>query len=126
MLLWLEQLSLPNLGKKNNSDKDDFTRLLHRPTRELSGGEAQVVAVLLALQLEPEVLLLDEPTSSMDKELSWQIEGLLEKWHKCCPDIFPVLTGQQAQKAWIWVGHNHDQLTRICEQTYRLDSLDGK
>ena len=125
ILLWLEQLSLPNIGK-NNSDKVDPIRFLHQPARELSAGEAQVVSILRTLQLEPQVLLLDEPTSSMDNELTRLMEELLEKWHKRYYEIFPVPTGQQDQRSWIWVGHNPDQLTRICEQTYILDSLYGK
>jgi len=125
ILLWMEQLSIPDTGK-NNSDKCDFTELLNNPARELSGGEAHVVAIFRALQLDPQVLLLDEPTASMDAELARLMEDLLEKWHKCSAEIFPALTAQQAQRAWIWVSHNPEQLTRMCGQTYRLDVYDGK
>ena len=125
ILLWLEQLSLPDTGK-NNSDKGDFTELLNRPARELSGGESQVVALFRALQLDPQVLLLDEPTASMDTELTRLMEDLLEKWHKCSSEIFPVGPDQQTQRAWIWVSHNPQQLSRMCGQTYSLDAVDGK
>ena len=125
ILLWLKQLSLPKIGK-NNSDKGNFTELLNHPARELSGGEAQVVAILRTLQLDPQVLLLDEPTASMDTELALLMEDLLEKWQKCSAEIFPAPTGQHAQRAWIWVSHNPEQLTRMCGQTYSLDSDDGK
>ena len=125
ILLWLEQLSLPDTDK-NNSDKGDFNELLNRPARELSGGEAQVVAIFRALQLDPQVLLLDEPTSSMDVELAQLMEDLLEKWRKCSAEIFPAPPGKQDQRAWIWVSHNPEQLTRMCGQTYSLDADDGK
>ena len=125
ILLWLEQLSLSDTGK-NNSDKGDFTEFLNLPARELSGGEAQVVAIFRALQLDPQVLLLDEPTASMDEELARLMMDLLEKWHKCSAEIFPAPLGQKAQRAWIWVSHNPEQLTRMCGQTYSLDVVDGK
>ena len=125
ILLWLEQLSLSDTGK-NNADKGDFRELLNHPVRELSGGEAQVVAIFRVLQLDPQVLLLDEPTASMDSELARLMEDLLKKWHKCSAEIFPAPTGPQAQRAWIWVSHNPEQLTRMCGHTYSLDTVDGK
>src|SRR5262249_34321245 len=53
---------------------------LDQSSRDLSGGEAQIVALLRALQLDPAVLLLDEPSASLDQGAGQAIEGLIGRW----------------------------------------------
>jgi ABC-2 type transport system ATP-binding protein len=48
-----------------------------RPIKQLSGGQRHVVAVLLALAKEPEVMLLDEPLASLDPISRRRLLGIL-------------------------------------------------
>ena len=55
---------------------EDFRK---RDARKLSSGEQQRVALARALALEPEILLLDEPTASVDRKHAEKIEALIKR-----------------------------------------------
>lgn len=78
---------------------------LGRSDRDLSGGERQIVAILRALQLDPAILLLDEPTAALDSDSTATVEALVRRWR-----------GASAKRGTVWVSHDADQVRRVAKR----------
>lgn len=74
----------------------------------LSGGQQQRLCIARALVLKPQILLLDEPTSSLDEASVKGIEHLLMELKTDCTIIM--------------VSHYMDQVKRIADQTFVLSN----
>ena len=74
--------------------------------RSLSGGQQQRLCIARALVLDPEILLLDEPTSSLDPTACEMIEELLSCLKSSCTLVM--------------VSHYQEQVARISDETYQL------
>lgn len=80
---------------------------------QLSGGEMQLLALLRALQLNPHVLLLDEPTASLDADTTRAVENLLKQWL------------QQPDRACLMTSHNQQQIQRLTSHQLALGDFTG-
>ena len=91
-------LSLVNLSR----------RLNHFPS-ELSGGEQQRVAVARALITEPDLILADEPTGSLDRKTANEIFSLFLKF-------------KSKKRTILYATHNRELANKA---DYKLNILDG-
>ena len=89
---------------------------LSKPSGSLSGGEGQIVALLRAMLLDPRILLLDEPTASLDSGSADAIEELVNQW----------FLADEQRRATVWVSHSVDQLGRMADKTIRLEAGEMK
>ncbi|SEA18200.1 putative ABC transport system ATP-binding protein [Haloplanus vescus] len=83
-----------------------------RTTSDLSGGEAQRVAIARTVVNDPEVILLDEPTASLDSAAEAEVERLLD-------DL--LASGERTA---VLVTHDERQAERLADRVARLD--DGR
>lgn len=83
---------------------------IRRSWRELSGGEAQRVAMAARLVLRPEVLLLDKPTSSLDPESERRITEAAR------------LARDRHGATVVVVSHDHAWLHGLCDTVMRLSA----
>ncbi|MBC7088080.1 MAG: ATP-binding cassette domain-containing protein [Tissierellales bacterium] len=83
--------------------------LLEKKGNQLSGGEAQKVALARALAIKPKLLLLDEPTSSIDEKAMITIENCLHKYHS------------ETKATIIIVTHDAIQSDRLCDEIVFLE-----
>jgi energy-coupling factor transport system ATP-binding protein len=61
------------------ADRVGISGLIHSSTRELSGGEKALVALATALVSSPDILVLDETDSHLDRSTSMRMQRIIER-----------------------------------------------
>jgi ABC-2 type transport system ATP-binding protein len=81
---------------------------LDRPYRNMSAGQRTRVALAKALLNRPEVLLLDEPTASLDPDTGDRIRSLLERYQ------------EDSGATLLLASHNMPEVERLCDQVLMM------
>lgn len=87
---------------------EEVKNRLNEDAMTLSGGQQQRLCIARALVLEPEVLLLDEPTSSLDETAGRVIEDLM--------------VSLKDRLTLLMVSHSMDQVKRIADRVIKLSN----
>jgi len=82
----------------------DLTDLLDRPTGKLSDGQKTRVALAKGLINAPELLLLDEPTASLDPDTADWVRGRLERYRR------------ERNATMLIASHNMAEVERLCDR----------
>lgn len=86
--------------------------LLERKVKDLSGGQRQKVSIARTLVNKPEILLMDEITSSLDRASKLEVEDLISKINR------------KYNTTIIWITHNLQQALEIGDYTWVM--MDGQ
>ena len=86
---------------------DEVKDRLEHDARDMSGGQQQRLCIARALIVGPEVLLMDEPTSSLDHKAASIIEELIVKLKTRCTILL--------------VSHLMEQVSRLADTVMELD-----
>ena len=90
------------------SEKLRIGELLDNITGELSSGQKNRVSLAKALINEPKVLLLDEPTASLDPEVGDFVRTFLEEYKK------------EKKISILLASHNMNEVTRLCKSVLMM------
>ncbi|MEZ0226424.1 MAG: ABC transporter ATP-binding protein [Alphaproteobacteria bacterium] len=102
--------NVPNLEKHivKMAEELDMTEFVDRPVGKLSAGQKTRVSLSKALINTPEVLLLDEPTASLDPDTADRIRGYLDNFRK------------QHGTTFLLASHNMKEVERLCDNVLMM------
>ncbi|MDY4519004.1 MAG: energy-coupling factor transporter ATPase [Candidatus Spyradocola sp.] len=86
----------------------DYAQFANKSPFELSGGQKRRVAIAGVLAMEPDILILDEPTAGLDPYGRDYILGLVENWHKLGRTI-------------LMVSHSMDDVARFADRIFVMN-----
>lgn len=89
-----------------------YAEHLDRTPAQLSGGELQRMALARVLLVEPQLIVLDEPTSMLDAISQAQVIGLLQRVQR------------ERRIAYLFISHDRALCGRFCHRLLRLE--DGR
>lgn len=122
-----ENLQLPFQLQTSHQSYDEslvleLLRKLEKPAEfldqsvdSISGGEQQIAALIRAMILHPTVLLLDEPTASLDPASARRLEEVILSWQAAPDDAV------DGGKAFVWTSHNAEQIARVTTRVLEID-----
>jgi ABC-2 type transport system ATP-binding protein len=90
------------------SDELDLHDFLDRQAGKLSSGQKTRVALAKSLVNEPEILLLDEPTASLDPDTADWVRGRLERYRR------------ERGATVLLASHNMNEVERLCDRVIML------
>jgi ABC-2 type transport system ATP-binding protein len=110
LLIYARLYGLPKRRERIEHLASDLqiTAFLDRPAGKLSAGEKTRVALAKALLNQPELLLLDEPTASLDPDVGDWVRRYLEEWR--------ARTGATILMA----SHNMSEVERLCSEVLMM------
>ena len=110
--LWLRGTPWPQARQRAMAALQQFElqELAARKAHTLSGGQQQRVAMAQAWALEPQMLLLDEPTSSLDPHAKAEVEALLKAFAQSRPEA-----------SLVFASHNLGQVKRLATRVLYLE-----
>ena len=99
-----------NLKEKINNlmEKLNLIKFRSRKTGELSSGEKNRVSFAKALVNDPDILLLDEPTASLDPDVGDNIRSLIENF------------ASKKGKTILLASHNMNEVERLCHEVMMM------
>ncbi len=94
---------------KNFLERVELGSCINHYPNQLSGGMCQRVSIARALAIQPDILLLDEPFSSLDLDLK---NNLL--------DFFQQILKKYRDMTVLYVTHDPSELTRLAHFVYQI------
>jgi len=91
----------------NDLNLNEFKK---RKTGELSSGQKNRVSLAKSLINDPEILLLDEPTASLDPDVGDYVRGIIEKF------------ASKNNKTILIASHNMNEVERLCDEVMMMKS----
>ena len=92
------------------SDKLKLTEILNKITGELSSGQKNRVSLAKSIINDPKVLLLDEPTASLDPETGDYVRSFLEEYQK------------EKKASIVLASHNMSEVERLCSSVLMMNN----